>query len=100
MIRPEALRIIPAAVAAGATTGQPAAPASSLPGAPADPPVADGDLVGEVLERRFAGPVTHYRVRAAGTELLVHGSAADAAVGDRVGVRATGIALAYTADRA
>jgi len=100
MVRPEALRIIPAAVAAGATTGQPAEPASSLSGAPADASTADGDLMGEVLERRFAGPVTHYRVRAAGTELLVHGSASDASVGDRVAVRAAGIALAYAADRA
>ncbi len=69
MIRPEALRIV-------------RTPES-------------GDLTGEVLERRFAGPVTHYVVRAGDAELLVHGGLADAASGDRVGLRIAGAALAF-----
>lgn len=69
MVRPEALRIVTAPEA--------------------------GDLVGEVLSRRFAGPVTHYVVRAGTAELLVHGRPGDAAVGDRIGVRAEGAAFAF-----
>ncbi len=68
MVRPEALRLV------------------------SEP--ADGDLEGEVLERRFAGPVTHYRVRVGDAEWLVNGGPADARVGDRVGVREAGGGLA------
>ena len=68
MVRPEALRVVPTPEA--------------------------GDLVGEVAERRFAGPVTHYIVRVGDASLLVHGGPTDAAVGERVGVRAAGGMLA------
>lgn len=83
MVRPEALRLQPAAVAAGVGSG------------------AAGDgvgLEGEVVERRFAGPVTHYRVRAGTSELLVHGGAHDAEVGDRVTVHVAATPLAFRAN--
>ena len=45
------------------------------------------DLEGIVLERRFAGAVTQYRVKAGDAELLVHGGPADARPGEEVVVR-------------
>ena len=117
MVRPEALRLVPAAVAAGvgavgaAAAGAAAAGASDAPtpggvdapgaaGVPANAglgPESSG-LEGEVAERRFAGPVTHYRIRVGGAELLVHGGADDADAGDRVRVHAVGVPLAFPAD--
>jgi hypothetical protein len=51
-------------------------------------PARGGDAVaGRVVERRFAGSVTMYRVRTeSGAELLVSATAGGAAVGDAVGV--------------
>lgn len=65
MIRPEALRILPSNAGARRAT----------------------DLEGTVLERRFAGAVTHYRIRAGELELLAHGTPADARPGETVVVR-------------
>ena len=45
------------------------------------------DLAGIVVERRFAGPYTQYRVKAGEAELLVHGGPADAHAGEEVVVR-------------
>ena len=61
--------------------------------APADSPDA---LPAQVLERRFAGSVTFYRVRTPdGTELLLQADAAAAAPGDAVHVRPVAPAIAY-----
>jgi len=45
------------------------------------------DLAGIVVERRFAGPYTQYRVKAGDAELLVQGGPADARPGEEVVVR-------------
>ncbi|HEY8375885.1 MAG TPA: ABC transporter ATP-binding protein, partial [Nannocystis sp.] len=104
MVRPEALRLVPAAVAAeagviggAAVGGSDALSAAAMPANVGLDPESSG-LEGEVLERRFAGPVTHYRVRVGGAELLVHGGAADAGAGDRVRVHAVGVPLAFAAN--
>jgi len=99
MVRPETLELTPVGVAAGVAAGGVgevgAAPGSDAPDAGSATPVAG--LEGEVVERRFAGPVTHYRVRVGDAELLVHGGAADAQAGDRVSVRPMGDPLAFPA---
>ncbi len=46
-----------------------------------------GALEGTVLDRRFAGAVTYYRIQAAGVELMAAGQAGDARPGDRVALR-------------
>ncbi len=63
MARPEGLRILPE-------------------GAPRDGSAVEG----RVLDRRFAGAVSFYRVEAGGAEVLVQGGAADAQAGDAVAV--------------
>lgn len=60
MVRPEALRILQAGEEGGT------------------------ELTGTVTERRFAGPVTTYRVRTGGSELIVSGSHGDAREGEEV----------------
>ncbi len=65
MVRPEALRIGPAASVDGA---------------------ADA-VDGRVLDRRFAGAATFYRIATDGGELLVQGGGSDADQGDAVRVR-------------
>ena len=49
-------------------------------------PAEGGALAGRVLDRRFAGPVTFYRVAVDGAELLAQGARADAAPGDEISV--------------
>ncbi|HEX7120054.1 MAG TPA: ABC transporter ATP-binding protein [Longimicrobiales bacterium] len=94
MIRPEALRLVPTRALAEPAT----VPGGTSPGSDAGASAVGADLQGEVLERRYAGPVTHYRVRLEGAELVVHGGPADAAVGDRIGVCPSADALAFPAD--
>jgi ABC-type Fe3+/spermidine/putrescine transport system ATPase subunit len=48
---------------------------------------APTDLEGQVVDRRFAGAVSFYRVRVGERELLVQGGAADGAAGDPVLIR-------------
>ncbi|HEX7050133.1 MAG TPA: ABC transporter ATP-binding protein [Longimicrobiales bacterium] len=71
LARPESLRL-------GSTSTDDGARDAAPPDAAA--------LRGTVTERRFAGPVTHYRVRLGELELLVHGGPDDARVGDDVAV--------------
>lgn len=56
------------------------------------------ELRGVVTERRFAGPVTHYRLRVGEAELAVHGGAGDASPGDEVAVRVEGGVLGYAGE--
>ena len=61
---------------------------------------ADG-LAGSVLDRRFAGAATFYRVGLSdGREALVQGGPADAAPGDSVRLSLAGEAVAYPAESA
>ncbi len=61
-------------------------------------PEEEEGLPGEVVERRFAGAVTHYRVRTSSGELLVLAEADAAAIGERVAVQLpAGGALAFRA---
>ena len=58
-------------------------------------------LAGRVLDRRFAGSATFYRVQLAdGREALVQGGPADAAPGDPVRLALAGEAVAYPAEGA
>lgn len=86
MVRPEALRILRRAPGHAATTG-----AAETPGT--------ADLEGTVLERRFAGAVTYYRIRTGETELFAHGTSSDAQPRDAVLVRPaeTTLPLAFDA---
>jgi ABC-type Fe3+/spermidine/putrescine transport system ATPase subunit len=59
----------------------------SLHPAPAEGAAHPGDLLGTILERRFAGPVTHYRVRVGDSELSVTGSAGDGRPEETITVR-------------
>jgi ABC-type Fe3+/spermidine/putrescine transport system ATPase subunit len=59
---------------------------------------AGGDgLPGEVVDRRFAGAITYYRVRTAGGELVVQAGADAAAPGEAVQVRPSALLRAYAA---
>ncbi|MBD0321294.1 MAG: ABC transporter ATP-binding protein, partial [Gemmatimonadetes bacterium] len=60
---------------------------------------ADG-LPGSVLDRRFAGSATFYRVQLEDGEALVQGGPADAAPGDLVRLSLAGEAVAYPAEGA
>ncbi len=51
---------------------------------------AGGGVAGEVLDRRFAGALTQYRVATAGGEVLVFTDGAAARVGERVRLRPKG----------
>ncbi|HEX2095561.1 MAG TPA: ABC transporter ATP-binding protein, partial [Longimicrobiaceae bacterium] len=64
MVRPEALRILPESTEGDNTA-----------------------LPGRVLDRRFAGAASFYRVAVEGAEVLVQGGVADARVGEPVAVR-------------
>jgi ABC-type Fe3+/spermidine/putrescine transport system ATPase subunit len=55
-------------------------------------------LAGKVVERRFAGAVTWYRVVAAGADLLVSAPAGSAAEGDQVTLRPRGTLYALPAE--
>jgi ABC-type Fe3+/spermidine/putrescine transport system ATPase subunit len=57
-----------------------------LGGGPDDPASAGAGLPGRVIDRRFAGAASFYRVETAAGEVLVQGGPADAAPGDRVHV--------------
>jgi ABC-type Fe3+/spermidine/putrescine transport system ATPase subunit len=59
----------------------------SLHPAPAEGAARPGDLLGTILERRFAGPVTHYRVRVGASELSVTGTPGDGRPEETVTVR-------------
>ncbi|HEX9106333.1 MAG TPA: TOBE domain-containing protein, partial [Longimicrobiales bacterium] len=64
-------------------------------------PDSSDALAAEVLDRRFAGPVTFYRARtSSGAELLLQADAAAAAPGVKVGVRAVAPAIAYAPEAA
>ena len=53
----------------------------------ADGERGEADLAGSVLDRRFAGATSFYRVRTGDLEIVVQGGPSDAAVGDAVWIR-------------
>lgn len=106
MVRPEAfalVRLSDADAHAGAGTGtaaggeaqatRPTSAGVSARGNDGGSPAATGGvaaagaLEGTVLDRRFAGAATYYRIRAGGVELLAVGQAGDALPGERVALR-------------
>jgi len=97
LLRPEMLVLTPAGAGLrGGSSGSATAPASASASTPSLPPLA-----GEVVDRRFGGAVTTWRVRVAGVDEPLEvtasstalgpagssGSAPDPAVGERVEVR-------------
>jgi ABC-type Fe3+/spermidine/putrescine transport system ATPase subunit len=90
MVRPESLWISPAEQGR-----QSELQTSSTTTAPAG--IATAELPATILERRFAGPLTSYRLRAGDIELTAQGNPGDGRPGERVWLRLApdAVPLAY-----
>jgi hypothetical protein len=80
---------MPTTLAPGATTRIMVRPEalSIVPGSDASQEATTGDLRGTIVERRFAGAATLYRVRVGDVDLSILGRAGDARPGDPVRLR-------------